>query len=95
VTTPRQLAQDVENAFDFRGREMMTRPLAMLVALATPPDFSRLTIEQLEERRSQLLDATKDVNDRLVAMQQAGRRTSQLQRLLLEPLQADSLEPSY
>jgi predicted aminopeptidase len=92
--TPRQLAQEVENAFDFRSRDAMVRFLAELTALATPPDLGRLTREQLEQRRSDLRVLLVDINDRLEAMHAAGRRSAHLRALLDPPSPFTSLDPS-
>lgn len=83
--TPRQLAVECENAFDTRDRQSLVRYLAQLVATATPPDFSRLTREQLEDRRTALYVQRADINDRLVAMDAAGHSTLPLVDLLRQP----------
>lgn len=88
--TPRALYQEVMNAFDARDRQSTERYAAELAASACPPDFSRLTREQLEDRQSALRVQLADINDRLVAMAAAGRRT---QTLPAWP-PADSLDPS-
>lgn len=87
--TPRQLVQEIEHSFDARDRESMARYLGLLAATAQPPDFARLSLEQLEARRGILLGQLAEINDRLVAMHQAGRRTGALPadwpRVSMEP----------
>jgi hypothetical protein len=52
--TPRQLATEVENAFDARDRATLIRFLAKLTAAAAPPAPAALTREQLHQRRDDL-----------------------------------------
>ena len=89
--TPRNLAVECENAYHSRDRDGLHRALAQLTALATPPDFSRLTREQLEDRRTELRVQQADINDRIEAMQQAGRKSYHLDAVLRSPA---SLDPS-
>ena len=49
--TPMQLAHEAESAYDSRDRERLRMTVGRLAAMATPPDLSRLTREQLQQRR--------------------------------------------
>jgi hypothetical protein len=52
--TPRQLAAEVENAFDYRDGESLRRYLARLLAAALPINPAGLPTEQLYLRRDEI-----------------------------------------
>lgn len=76
--TPRQLVQDAENAYYAHDRDMFLRSVGRLAAMATSPDLSHLTREQLEERRDNLYTQLAAVNDQLRKMNAAGRQSVHL-----------------
>lgn len=89
--TPRQLAQDAENAYYGHDRDMFLRSLGRLTAMATPPDLAHLTREQLEQRRDALHTQLAAVNEQLRKMNAAGRQTVHLPDTWAR---SDSLDPS-
>lgn len=89
--TPMQLAHEAESAYDSRDRERLHMTVGRLAAMATPPDLSRLTREQLQQRRGELRGQILDIDDRLRAMDAAGRQTVHLVAPMRPP---PSLEPS-
>jgi hypothetical protein len=86
--TPRQYAAEAENAYDARDRPALYRALTLLVALASPPEVSRLTREQLLERRSELHTSLAAVNGQLMRLASAGQLTAHL------PQPTATLDPS-
>ncbi|HEY8359265.1 MAG TPA: hypothetical protein VIL30_17590 [Ramlibacter sp.] len=83
--TPRQLAVEVENAYDNRSRDSLVRFLGRLTAAAesaqltlaavTGRNLGALTLEQLASRRNELHVQLAAVNDQVLRMNGAGRRS--------------------
>lgn len=93
--TPRQLGGEVEVAYHGRAEDTHRRCLARLVALAStgPTNLAALTIEQLDARRNELHVQLAAVNDQLLRMNSAGRRTRVLRDGWLRD-HGESIEPS-
>lgn len=65
--TPMQLATEVTHAYEARDRDQHDRMLARLVVAATPPDPARLSRQQLQERRADLIAQLEAIQARLAA----------------------------